>query len=115
MGLVSKTYSYSDGAVIQAAEHNTNLDTLFNVINGNLDNANIKSNAGIEESKITFATGGHDHSGGSKGAKVSISALTISGEKTGDLIYYSGTAWARIATGTAGTVLTMSSGVPTWL
>ena len=41
MALVTKTFTFSAGAVIVASEHNTNFDTLYNLVNGNLDNANI--------------------------------------------------------------------------
>lgn len=34
---------------------------------------------------------------------------------TGDLLYYTGTAWARLAAGASGEVLTMSAeGIPEW-
>lgn len=56
MATVTRTYSYSDGAVIVAAQHNTNENTLFDLVNGNIDNANIKANAGIVASKLNLAT-----------------------------------------------------------
>jgi hypothetical protein len=114
MGLVSKGFTFSAGQTIQAGDHNTNFDTLYTLVNGNIDNDNIKSTAGIDESKITFSNSGHDHSGGVQGKNVAIGSLTITGQKTGDIIYFTGTAWARLATGAVGTTLTMSAGLPSW-
>lgn len=67
MGLVSKDFTFSTGATILASEHNSNYDTLFNLVNGNVDNANIKANAGIVDSKLAQIT---------TASKVSGSALT---------------------------------------
>jgi len=56
MGLVSKTYTFSAGATIVAAEHNTNFDTIYNLVNGNLENANVKSNAALVDTKLAQIT-----------------------------------------------------------
>jgi len=59
MGLIVKSYTFSAGATIIAAEHNTNFDTVYNEINGELNNANIKAAAGIEDTKLdTISTAG---------------------------------------------------------
>lgn len=42
------------------------------------------------------------------------SKLTISGQATGDLLYYSGSAWARLPIGSTNEVLTVTGGVPQW-
>lgn len=55
MALISKTFTFSTGATILAAEHNTNFDTLYNWANGNVDNANVKANAGINLSKLSLS------------------------------------------------------------
>lgn len=52
MALISKTYTFSAGAVIVAAEHNTNFDQLFNLVNGALDNTNLASNAAIFDTQL---------------------------------------------------------------
>lgn len=114
MGTVTKTNTFSPGATIQASEHNTNFDTIYTLANGNIDNANVKSGAGIEESKLTFSASGHDHSGGTKGANVAVSSFVIASQNKGDILYYTGSAWARLETGTAGQTLTMASGLPSW-
>lgn len=63
MGLISKTYTFSTGATIVAAEHNTNFDTLYDEINGNLDAANIDiTSLGTIEDNQTY-TGNKTFSG----------------------------------------------------
>ena len=49
-GTVTKTYTFSSGEVVSASKFNTNFDTLFTLVNGNLDDNNI---SGISASKIT--------------------------------------------------------------
>lgn len=58
MGIIVKPYTLANAAIIYASEHNSNYDTLFNEINGNLDNANIKAAAGIEGSKLASKPSG---------------------------------------------------------
>lgn len=43
MATVTKTYTFSPGATIIAAEHNTNFDTLYTLVNGNIDSDNLSS------------------------------------------------------------------------
>lgn len=114
MGKVTKSKTFSSGETIQATDHNNNLDTLYTLVNGNVDNDNVATNAGIDEAKITFAGTGHDHSGGTKGKNVSISSFTIASQNKGDILYFTGTVWARLASGTAGQTLTMAAGLPSW-
>lgn len=54
MGLVSKPYTFSAGAVIIASEHNSDFDTIYNCINGNISNANISNSAAIAYSKLAL-------------------------------------------------------------
>jgi hypothetical protein len=59
MPVVSKPNTYSAGTTAVAAQVNANEDALYNAINGNLDNDNIKASAGIVDSKLaTISTGG---------------------------------------------------------
>jgi hypothetical protein len=51
MGLISLTLP-NDGETIDAADVNTPFNTVATVINGNIDNANIKTNAAIDGTKI---------------------------------------------------------------
>lgn len=56
MALISGRNVFSAGAVIYAAEHNTNDGTIWNEFNGNIDNANIKAGAAIADSKLAQIT-----------------------------------------------------------
>ena len=40
--------------------------------------------------------------------------LNISGQTTGDIIYFNGTIWIRLGIGSASQVLTVTSGIPSW-
>ena len=52
MALITKTYTFTAGTTIVAAEHNTNYNTIYNEFNGQIDDANIKSAAGITDGKL---------------------------------------------------------------
>ena len=41
--------------------------------------------------------------------------LAMGSDAAGDILYYNGTDYIRLAKGTDGDVLTLASGVPTWL
>ena len=56
MSIVAKTYTMVDGQVAQAAEVNKNFDDIYNNVNGNLDNTNIKASAGIVDTKLAQIT-----------------------------------------------------------
>lgn len=45
---------------------------------------------------------------------VSVSDLTIASQVAGDILYFNGTNWVRLAKGTDGEVLKLASGVPDW-
>lgn len=40
--------------------------------------------------------------------------IALASQATGDIMYYNGTDWVRLAVGTNGQVLTLAGGVPTW-
>lgn len=63
MGLVSKTYTFSAGAVIVAAQHNTNFDTLYSLVNGNVDTNNISATASIVDTQLAQITTANKVSG----------------------------------------------------
>ena len=56
MGTVSRPYTYTAGDVIQPAEVTDNETTLYTLVNGNLDNDNIDSSAGIKAAKLDLAS-----------------------------------------------------------
>lgn len=58
MGTVTKPFTFADLDIIDALKFNNNFDTLYGEFNGNIDNANIKSLAGIEGTKIAPSPNG---------------------------------------------------------
>ena len=52
-GTVTKTYTFSSGDTISASEFNTNFDTLYTLVNGNLDGANMSIDP---DSMVLFTT-----------------------------------------------------------
>jgi len=50
------TVNFGSGDLAKSSEVNTDLNTIVTVINGNIDNDNIKSNAGIVASKLSLST-----------------------------------------------------------
>lgn len=67
MALITLPTDFTDGTIPTAAQFDGNFNVIVNEINGNLDNSNVKSSAGIAESKIAFNGSGHGHTGGSDG------------------------------------------------
>jgi len=67
MATITKTNTFSSGAVIVASEHNDNFDVIYNDYNGNITNANIAAAAAIVDTKLAQIT---------TAAKVSGAALT---------------------------------------
>ena len=56
MSLVAKSFTFTTGATIVAAEHNDNFDTIYNDHNGNINNDNISPTAGIVDTKLATIT-----------------------------------------------------------
>lgn len=52
-GSVTKPYTFSPNTIIRSSEVNANFDTLYTLVNGNIENVNIKSNAAIDPTKIS--------------------------------------------------------------
>ncbi len=52
-GTVSKPYTFSPNTVIRSSDVNSDFDTLYTLVNGNIENVNIKTLAGILASKIS--------------------------------------------------------------
>ena len=52
-GLISKPYTFSPSTVIRSSEINSNYDTLYTLVNGNIDNDNIDASAEIAYTKIS--------------------------------------------------------------
>ena len=52
MGTITKTKTWADNDNVTFTDINGNFDTVYNEFNGNIDNTNIKSAAGISASKL---------------------------------------------------------------
>lgn len=52
MAIISIPNTFSAGAVIVAAQHNSNFSTIYSDYNGNVTNANISASAAIVDSKL---------------------------------------------------------------
>ena len=59
MALITKPNTFSAGAIIVAAEHNSNFDTIYNDYNGNITNANLAAGAAIVGSKLDLSAPGN--------------------------------------------------------
>ena len=97
MGLITKDFTFSAGAIITASEHNQNFDEIYTEFNGNIQNANIASDAAIVDTKLAQIT---------TASKVTFGALTVASEAQGDVMYRNASAWVRLGTGTNGQLLT---------
>lgn len=56
MAIISKPNTFFNGATIQAAEENSNFDTIYNDYNGNITGSNISASAAIAASKLNLAS-----------------------------------------------------------
>jgi hypothetical protein len=52
-GTVTKPYTFSPNTTIRSSEINSNFDTLYTLVNGNISNTNINASAAIGASKIS--------------------------------------------------------------
>ncbi len=112
MGFITWTKSWSsadNGSVLGGTDLQNLQSDISSVINGNITNANIKSNAAIAESKIAFDTSsGHDHDGSNSKQIAAVykhyrKGLTLYGDDDDNVCVYPGTV------DIAGTVLTATS------
>ena len=69
------TVTFVDGYTLSAAQLNQIQTNVKAVVDGDIENSNIKALAGIVESKLLFSDAGHDHTGGADGKKIDINSL----------------------------------------
>ena len=126
MSIIVKPNTFSAGATIVASEHNDNFDTLFNDYNGNINNANIKANAAIDDTKLAQITTADKVHGTSLTGLASIStavgtipttnipnidlAASGTGGVTGTLAIGNGGTGATIASDAANAILPAQTG-----
>ena len=106
MATIQTSTPFVNGTAMVAATWNSKYDGLYNELNGGIDNYNVATTAGLLESKIQFADGGHDHSGSNK---ILINTFVTSGQSKGQMIYFNGSVWSSLGTGSAAQKL--SSGI----
>jgi len=92
MGLISLTLP-NDGETVDAADVNTPFNTIATVINGNIENANIKSDAAIDGTKIADnsipATKMKSGAEGWTGLANTPNTVTYNGNRNYDLVFNS--------------------------
>ena len=71
MPLIVKPFTFSAGAIIVASQHNSNTDTVYNLVNGTLDTTNLAANAAIADTQLAQIT---------TAGKVSVASLTGTGQ-----------------------------------
>jgi len=80
---ITKTKDWADNEAVNYTDINANFDTLYNKFNTGIINEDIKSDAGIVESKLTFNTSsGHNHDGVNSKAIPKGYAVAIAGTLT---------------------------------
>lgn len=83
MAIITKPYDFAPNTTIVSAQVDSDFDTIYSEINGNIDNANIKSGAAISASKIanTAATISDNNSfTGSNTFKKTIQTITTASD-----------------------------------
>lgn len=136
MSIIGKPYTFSAGATIIAAEHNSNADTIYNDYNGNINNSNVSGSAAIAYSKLNLAlsilNADINASAAIVGSKLDLSTpgnigatspgtgafstLKVGTTNQGDILYDNGTILARLTPGTSGQFLQTqgTSANPQW-
>lgn len=97
------TWSASAGRWIPAAIIGTNVLTSAHIFVG--DGSNLAQDVAMTGDASIDNTGA-----------VSVTDLTITGQAAGDILYYNGSNWVKLAIGTPGQVLTVNGGgtAPEW-
>ena len=75
MATITTISPFVNGTPLTASTWNTKYNLLYNEINGNLDNYNVMSTAGLTESNLVFSNAGHTHSGSKAITLASISTV----------------------------------------
>lgn len=99
-----------------------NAVTSAKIADGSIVNADVSSSAAITYSKLNLTNGivaGDITSNAITAAKIANnsvdgSKIALGSDATGDIMYYNGTDYVRLAAGSNGNVLTLSSGLPAW-
>lgn len=116
MSIVSIPFTFSAGAVIIAAQHNSNFSTIYNDYNGNIQNVNIASGAGIIYSKLTLTESIVDADISSI-ASITPSKINLGSNHQGDIFVDTGSGITRLTPGNSGQLLETqgASANPIWV
>lgn len=109
MAIISIPFTFSAGAVIIAAQHNTNFSTIYNDYSGNIQNVNIASGAAIAYSKLAL-TGGILNADINSSAAIATSKINFGSNHQGDVFVDNGSGITRITPGTNGQFLQTQGG-----
>jgi len=127
-GTVNRHTTYATNSEVNSTNLNGNFDNIVTVVNGGLDNDNADTSGGYRffevlgalpaagtEGRVIFLTT-NDTINFDTGSAFQ-QTITVSGSPTqGDVIYYDGSAWSRLGSGTIGQVLTAQGATsdPAW-
>jgi hypothetical protein len=106
MGTYTRTYNFTNGTTAYGSQVAFEFDAVGTSCN-NIVNAQIASGAAIADSKLAAIT---------TAGKVLNSALAFTDQAQGDIAYFNGTQWVRLAAGTSGQFLKTqgASANPDW-
>ena len=127
-GTITRHTTYATNSEVTATNLNGNLDNIVNECNGGLDNTNMDTVSGYRlfeivgalpvvgtQGRVAYLTTNNTLNFDTGSAWNQ--AITASGTPSqGDILYYNGTAWTRLAAGTSGQFLKTqgASANPTW-
>lgn len=136
ISIITIPFTFSAGAVIIAAQHNSNFQTIAQDYNGFIDNTNIATNAGIVYGKLNLASSIKNSdinpSNPIVGSNLDLSSpgtigntapntgafttLKVGTTHQGDVLYDNGTSLVRLTPGTSGQFLQTqgTSANPVW-
>ena len=76
-GTVTKTYTFSSGEIVSASKFNTNFDTLFTLVNGNLDDNNTITLVSLSNGTYSDCIITVTDSAGNTSSSLSITSFTV--------------------------------------
>lgn len=89
-----------------------NAVTSAKIADGTIANADVSPTAAIAYSKVALTNS--IVTGDLTNNSVDGSKIALGSDATGDVMYYNGTDYVRLAAGTNGQVLTLATGIPSW-